>query len=104
MKKAIFGLASNDAQAQRIVDQLLAAGFANEDISILYPNWNRENDHNSNRENIESLKNHMDDKIEKNTKAPEGSTIGAWTGGILGGSLGLLAGIGALAIPGFGPF
>ena len=41
---------------------------------------------------------------EKNTKAPEGTATGATAGGMVGGTLGLLAGIGALAIPGIGPF
>ena len=41
---------------------------------------------------------------EKHTKAPEGATAGAGTGAVVGGALGLLAGIGALAIPGLGPF
>ncbi|MEQ1752199.1 MAG: DUF3341 domain-containing protein, partial [Prosthecobacter sp.] len=39
-----------------------------------------------------------------NTKAPEGAVTGAGTGGVLGGALGWIAGIGALAIPGVGPF
>src|ERR1700743_3971987 len=40
---------------------------------------------------------------EKNTKAPEGATTGVGVGGAVGGTLGLLAGIGVLAIPGVGP-
>ena len=40
---------------------------------------------------------------EKNTKAPEGATT-AGTGAVVGGGLGWLLGIGALAIPGLGPF
>ena len=40
---------------------------------------------------------------EKNTKAPEGTEAGVGVGGVVGGTLGLLAGIGALAIPGVGP-
>jgi len=40
---------------------------------------------------------------EKNTKAPEGTTTGVAAGGAIGGTLCLLAGIGALAIPGVGP-
>jgi hypothetical protein len=40
---------------------------------------------------------------EKNTKAPEGTATGVTAGGAIGGTLGLLAGIGALAIPGVGP-
>ena len=39
---------------------------------------------------------------EKHTKAPEGIAAGAGTGAVVGGTLGLLAGIGALAIPGVG--
>src|SRR4030095_4159743 len=41
---------------------------------------------------------------EKDTKAPEGATTGAGTGAVIGGVLGWLAGIGAIAIPGLGPF
>ena len=41
---------------------------------------------------------------EKHTKAPEGATTGATTGALAGGALGWLVGIGALAIPGLGPF
>jgi hypothetical protein len=41
---------------------------------------------------------------EKNTKAPEGTTTGVTTCGVVRGAIGLLAGIGALAIPGVGPF
>jgi hypothetical protein len=41
---------------------------------------------------------------EKATKAPEGAAAGVTTGGVIGGTLGLLAGVGLLAIPGLGPF
>jgi hypothetical protein len=41
---------------------------------------------------------------EKATKAPEGTAIGVTTGSVIGGTLGLLAGVGLLAIPGLGPF
>ena len=41
---------------------------------------------------------------EKSTKAPEGTATGATSGAVVGGTLGWLAGIGALAIPGLGPF
>lgn len=41
---------------------------------------------------------------EISTKAPEGAIAGVGTGGIIGGALGWIAGIGALAIPGLGPF
>lgn len=106
MIKAVFGLANNDAQANRIVDHLLSSGFSNSDISILYPN-HTQNVQSANRGQAEGWKqsdkkNHVN--IETNTKASEGAAAGATAGGVLGGSLGLLAGIGALAIPGLGPF
>ena len=41
---------------------------------------------------------------EKHTKAPEGAATGITAGGVAGGVFGLLAGLGALAIPGAGPF
>src|ERR1035438_2296125 len=42
--------------------------------------------------------------MEKSTKAPEGVAAGASAGGAIGRALGLLVGIGALVIPGLGPF
>lgn len=87
-KKSVFCLARDDAQAVRIVDELKTAGFSNNDISALLPDKG-------------STKTFAH---EKNTKAPEGGLTGAGTGGLLGGVLGWLAGIGALAIPGIGPF
>jgi hypothetical protein len=85
---AVFGLYSSDSQAATGVDQLRVAGFRNTDVSILYS----ENSGNK------------DLAHEKNTKAPEGAAAGAGTGAVVGGALGWLAGIGALAIPGLGPF
>ncbi len=85
---AVFGIYKNSAAAERAVDQILAAGFSNNDISVLLP------DNQSSKEFAH----------EKNTKAPEGTTTGATAGGVIGGTLGLLAGIGSLAIPGVGPF
>ena len=41
---------------------------------------------------------------QKGTKAPEGASAGAGTGIVLGGAMGWLLGVGALAIPGLGPF
>lgn len=85
--KAVIGLASSETQAASIVGELQRAGFANNDISVLFPD----------------KKGTRDFAHEQNTKAPEGAVAGASAGGALGGTLGLLAGIGALAIPGVGP-
>ena len=88
MSKSVFGIATTQGQAERIVEQLQAQGFARSEISVLMPDTAGTRD-----------VGHV-----KATKAPEGATTGAATGGATGGVLGLLAGIGALAIPGVGPF
>src|ERR1700720_3669171 len=85
---AVFGIYKNSMAAERAVDRILAAGFSNNDISVLLP------DSQSSKEFAH----------EKNTKMPEGTATGATAGGAIGGTLGLLAGIGSLAIPGVGPF
>ena len=84
----VYGLYSTRDMAESAVDQFLAAGFRNEDISVL----------------LQDNAGTKDFAHEKATKAPEGTTTGVVTGGVVGGTLGLLAGIGALAIPGIGPF
>jgi hypothetical protein len=85
---AVFGIYSSSSMASHAVDSLRAAGFRNTDISVLFP------------ENQGT----KDFAHEKNTKAPEGTATGAASGAVVGGALGWLAGIGALAIPGLGPF
>jgi hypothetical protein len=87
-KKAVIALVSSQSQAESIVDELRDGGFANADISVLFPDQAGTSDF----------------AFEKNTKAPEGGVAGAGAGGLIGGTLGLLAGIGTLAIPGLGPF
>ena len=52
---------------------------------------------------MSDIKGTKDFAAEKETKAPEGTAAGAGVGAVVGGTLGLLAGIGALAIPGVGP-
>jgi hypothetical protein len=88
MKKAVMCIVQRQDQAEAIVSQLQTVGFTPNDISVLFPD----------------KKGSKDFAHEHNTKAPEGAVAGAGTGGVLGGTVGLLAGIGALAIPGLGPF
>ena len=85
---AVYGIFRNRAELENAVDALKDAGFRDTDISVLLPDnvGNKEFAH------------------EKNTKAPEGTAAGATTGAVIGGALGWLSGIGALAIPGLGPF
>ncbi len=85
---AVFGIYPKYADVENGVDALKAAGFRNTDISVLFP------------ENVGT----KDFAHKKETKAPEGTAAGATTGAVIGGGLGWLAGIGALAIPGLGPF
>jgi len=88
MEKAVFCIAKSEPQALHIVNDLKAAGFSNNDISVLFPDKSGTRDF----------------AHEQQTKAPEGAATGAGTGGVLGGALGWLVGIGTLAIPGLGPF
>src|SRR5436190_8033213 len=87
MSSCVYAIANSDAQAVRIATRLKASGFTPDDISILAPDR-------SGRRDLGH---------ENTTKAPEGAAAGAGTGAILGGALGWLAGVGALAIPGLGP-
>src|SRR5205809_6563502 len=87
-KKQVFCIATSRQQAETIVDRLQSSGFPTSEISILLPDTEGQHDIG-----------HV-----KATKAPEGATTGVTAGGLTGGVLGLLAGIGALAIPGVGPF
>lgn len=88
MKKAVVGIVDTREQAVQIVEGLHKAGILAGDISVLFPD-------------VTATK---DFGYEKHSKAPEGAVAGVGTGGVIGGTLGLLAGIGALAIPGIGPF
>jgi len=85
---AVFGIYHDRPSTENAVAALMEAGFRNTDISVLFP------------ENVGT----KDLAHEKNTKAPEGLATGASSGAVIGGTLGWLVGIGALAIPGLGPF
>ena len=87
-KTAVICITQSRVQTERIIDRLHASGFTYSEISVLMP----ETDSNYDIGHI------------KATKAPEGTATGGITGGIAGGVLGLLAGFGALAIPGVGAF
>jgi len=86
-KTSVFGIYSGVTQAERAVDALVNDGFTSADVSVL----------------MADNQGSKDFAHEKHTKAPEGTTTGVAAGGAIGGTLGLLAGIGALAIPGVGP-
>jgi hypothetical protein len=85
---AVFGIYPDQLTAEDAVDRLRESGFRSTDISILFP------DNQGSRQL----------SYERHTKAPEGAVKGGSSGAVIGGALGWLAGIGALAIPGIGPF
>jgi hypothetical protein len=84
---AVFGIYQTRDAVESAVRELQIGGFRSTDISILVP------------QNIGS----KDFAHEKATKAPEGVAAGVGSGAVIGGTLGWLAGIGALAVPGIGP-
>src|SRR5262247_2834116 len=85
---AVFGIYTSNTGLEEGVNALRAANFRPEDISVLFS------------ENVGN----KDFAHERASKAPEGATTGAAAGAVMGGVLGWLAGIGAIAIPGVGPF
>lgn len=88
LHQAVFGIADSRNQAVDLAEALRAAGFRDSEISLVMANEDGSGDL----------------TVEGNTKAPEGAATGAGSGMLLGGALGWAAGIGALAIPGLGPF
>lgn len=85
---SVYGIYSTREQIENVIEQLRRHKFRNEDVSVLMP-------HNESNKDFGA---------ELHSKAPEGATAGGATGAVLGGTLGWLLGIGALAIPGLGPF
>lgn len=88
MKASAYCTTKTVEQAETIVLELKQAGFTSDDISALLPD----------------KRGTKDFAHEHHTKAPEGATTGGLAGLGVGAALGWLAGIGALAIPGIGPF
>lgn len=86
--KVVLGIFDSQAEVERAVEAFKAEGFRNSDISVLMPRMG----------DTQSFAH------EKATKAPEATTIGGGTGAIIGGTLGWLVGLGAIAsVPVLGP-
>lgn len=88
MHTAVYCIALDHPHVDTIVTRLKDAGFASNDISVLFPDKGGTRDF----------------AHEQNTKLPEGAATGGVAGMGTGAILGWLAGIGTLAIPGVGPF
>jgi uncharacterized protein (TIGR02271 family) len=87
-RSTVIGVFHEREQAREAIDGLKNEGFAPEAISILSPDKQAT----------------QDMAEETGTHAGGAAATGAVAGGILGGLGGWLLGIGALAIPGIGPF
>jgi hypothetical protein len=88
MSTSVYCTTRTTEQAEAILLDLKQSGFTNDAISALLPD----------------KRGTKDFAHEHNTKAPEGATTGGVAGLGVGAALGWLVGIGALAIPGVGPF
>jgi hypothetical protein len=86
MKNVVMCIVQSRHMAEPIVDDLQAAGFGSEDISVVF----------SNEAATKAF------ASEHATHPPEGLIDAAANGSAIGGAFGLLAGIAALTVPGFG--
>ena len=88
-REVAVGLFDDAEQAREAIMALKDAGFSRDDISVLMPD----------REKAGELA-----RETGTNKVGEGAATGLVAGGVLGGLAGWLAGVGAIAIPGVGPF
>jgi len=88
MREVVVAVFDDPEQARDAIAALKAEGFSGSDISVLMP------DRGQTRAMAE----------DTGTEAGAGAATGLVAGGILGGLTGWLVGVGALAIPGAGPF
>lgn len=87
-RSTVVGVFHERDDAREAIEALKDDGFAADSISILSPD----------KQTTQTM------AEETGTHAGSGAATGAVTGGVLGGLGGWLVGIGALAIPGVGPF
>jgi len=85
-KKSVLGIVRTEIEAENLIGDLRTLGFAASDVSVLFPDKGQTRDF----------------AHVQGTKAPEGALIGTGAGGAVGGVIGLLAGLGAIALPGLG--
>jgi uncharacterized protein (TIGR02271 family) len=87
-RDVVVGVFRDHDRAREAIEALKDAGIRGQDISVLLPD----------REQTRDV------AADTGTQAAGGAATGAVAGGVLGGLGGWLVGIGALAIPGVGPF
>ena len=84
MSTLVTGVFASRSAAEHATEELMKAGFAAEDISLLMSETTKGREFG----------------LKESTKAPEGAATGATIGGVLGAVAGGLAAVGSLAIPG----
>jgi uncharacterized membrane protein len=90
MAKAVVSVFSSEERAKKAINELKRQGFDEREISLIAKDK---------KENQEQ----RGDNAEGMTMVDQNIGDGAFTGGTIGGIAGLLAGAGALLIPGIGP-
>lgn len=93
-EKYVVGIYETENEAVSAVNRLLEMGYSHEEISVLAKDPGR----------FERIGEVTDVPAETPKATARAAGAGAATGGVLGGLGGLLLGLGALAIPGIGPF
>lgn len=88
MSKSVIGILDTRQQAEQAVNDLQAAGFGLPVMSVVSA----------------SVDGSQDFAFVRRSKAVPSALSGVAIGGALGALVGLLAGIGTLALPGLGPF
>jgi len=85
---AVYGIYPNRKMVEKTVEELEDAGFRHADISVLLP----------------ADENTKEFTVEEESRVREKATTVGEIGAVVGSTLGLLTGIGTIAIPGIGPF
>ena len=98
MTRTVFGIVRTQDEAKDLVTELEHGGFARAEISVLV------SDEAKQQATRLDLQSYPFEHAQTETHSPDGAAIGATAGTAIGGALGLLAGLGALAIPGLGFF
>lgn len=91
-QKRSIGVFSNRSDAQKALDELKAAGFPMDKVSVIAPD--------TNPDEVTAAANNLGDIENQGDQAARAGTI---AGGALGGLAGVVTGVAALTIPGFGP-
>lgn len=94
--KTLVGLFDNFTEAQGVLEALLNAGYARENVSLVAADREGKYAGDLYATDVPPME-------DAEVNSAEGAATGAVSGGLLGGLAGLVIGLGALTIPGLGP-